>query len=137
MSRRTRIKLCSQIDQVKNGVFVLGATTKPWQLESIILKRFSQYVHIALPDLLERVTIFRIEVAAMQHTLETEDFKKLGEATEGYSASDIHSVVQAAFIKPIRKVKDATHFKQVIPTLDLVSCLTPIPKSGFCLLPTL
>lgn len=42
-----------------------------------------------------------------------QDFKKLGEISEGYSGADISVAVRDALMQPVRKVQTATHFKKV------------------------
>jgi SpoVK/Ycf46/Vps4 family AAA+-type ATPase len=59
--------------------------------------------------------MFELNVGETPNNLTHKDFKALGEMTEGYSGSDIAIAVRDALMEPIRKLRMATHFKQVIP----------------------
>ena len=48
------------------------------------------------------------------------DFDELGRRAEGYSGADVGVLVRDAIMIPIRKVQQATHFKQV-------GCFLPFP----------
>ena len=41
------------------------------------------------------------------------DYRTLADRTDGFSGSDISTVVRDALMQPVRKVISATHFKQV------------------------
>ena len=115
-SRRIKTELLVQMNGVGNdsqGVLVLGATNIPWQLDSAIRRRFEKRIYIPLPDLASRTKMFEINVGDTPCTLSKEDYRSLGQMTEGYSGSDIAVAVKDALMEPIRKIQMATHFKNV------------------------
>ncbi|RHZ47196.1 hypothetical protein Glove_587g8 [Diversispora epigaea] len=115
-SRRIKTEFLVQMNGVSaesTGVLVLGATNIPWQLDSAIRRRFEKRIYIPLPDLAARAKMFQLNIGNTPCKLETNDFRSLGEKTEGYSGSDIAVVVRDALMEPVRKVQTATHFKQV------------------------
>lgn len=115
-SRRIKTEMLVQMDGVgkdSRGVLILGATNIPWQLDAAIRRRFQRRVHISLPDLAARTTMFKLAVGDTKTALKPEDFRELAKAAEGYSGSDISIVVQDALMQPIRKIQQATHFKRV------------------------
>ncbi|CAG8442795.1 1829_t:CDS:2 [Diversispora eburnea] len=115
-SRRIKTEFLVQMNGVSaesTGVLVLGATNIPWQLDSAIRRRFEKRIYIPLPDLAARAKMFQLNIGNTPCKLETNDFKNLGEKTEGYSGSDIAVVVRDALMEPVRKVQTATHFKQI------------------------
>ena len=115
-SRRIKTEMLVQMDGVgkdSKGVLILGATNIPWQLDAAIRRRFQRRVHISLPDLSARTSMFKIAVGDTNTTLKSEDFRELAKASEGYSGSDISIVVQDALMQPVRKIQQATHFKKV------------------------
>ncbi|KAK3690226.1 P-loop containing nucleoside triphosphate hydrolase protein [Podospora appendiculata] len=125
-SRRIKTEMLVQMDGVGNdtkGVLILGATNIPWQLDAAICRRFQRRVHISLPDMAARTTMFKIAVGDTHTALKGEDFRELAKASEGYSGSDISIVVQDALMQPVRKIQQATHFKKVI--VDGKEKLTP------------
>lgn len=95
------------------GVLVLGATNIPWQLDAAIRRRFQRRVHISLPDIAARTTMFKIAVGDTKTSLKSEDYRELAKLSEGYSGSDITVAVQDALMQPVRKIQQATHFKPV------------------------
>lgn len=115
-SRRIKTEMLVQMDGVgkdSTGVLVLGATNIPWQLDAAIRRRFQRRVHISLPDLAARTTMFKLAIGETPTTLKTEDFRELAKLSDGYSGSDISIVVQDALMQPVRKIQQATHFKEV------------------------
>lgn len=115
-SRRIKTELLVQMNGVgndSNGVLVLGATNIPWQLDSAIRRRFEKRIYIPLPDVGARTKMFEINVGDTPCTLTKEDYRSLGQMSEGYSGSDIAVAVKDALMEPIRKIQMATHFKNV------------------------
>lgn len=115
-SRRIKTEMLVQMDGVgkdSKGVLILGATNIPWQLDAAIRRRFQRRVHISLPDLPARTTMFKIAIGDTKTALQPDDFRELAKAAEGYSGSDISIVVQDALMQPVRKIQQATHFKKV------------------------
>lgn len=115
-SRRIKTEMLVQMDGVgqdSTGVLVLGATNIPWQLDSAIRRRFQRRVHISLPDIAARTTMFKIAIGETPTTLKNDDYRELAKLSEGYSGSDIAIAVQDALMQPVRKIQQATHFKEV------------------------
>jgi vacuolar protein-sorting-associated protein 4 len=96
------------------GVFVLGATSTPWELDVNLLKNFQQKIHLGLPNLQARMNMVQIGTRNMAYRMTPEDWTKIGEMSDGYSGSDISGVLQDALHQPIREVQSADHFKKVI-----------------------
>jgi vacuolar protein-sorting-associated protein 4 len=115
-ARRIKTEFLVQMNGVGNdeeGVLVLGATNIPWALDAAIRRRFDKRIYIGLPDAAARARMFQIHLGNTPHRLTPQDFKVLAEKTEGYSGSDIATVVRDALMQPVRAVQTATHFKQV------------------------
>ncbi|ORE07993.1 skd1 protein [Rhizopus microsporus var. microsporus] len=115
-SRRIKTEILVQMNGVGNdmdGVLVLAATNIPWQLDSAIRRRFEKRIYIPLPDASARAAIFALNVGSTPCTLTQADYKKLADMTEGYTGSDIATLVRDALMQPIRKVQMATHFRWV------------------------
>jgi vacuolar protein-sorting-associated protein 4 len=116
-SRRIKTEMLVQMDGVgkdSTGVLVLGATNIPWQLDAAIRRRFQRRVHISLPDIGARTTMFKLAIGETPTTLKSEDYRELAKLAEGYSGSDITIAVQDALMQPVRKIQQATHFKEVV-----------------------
>jgi len=74
---------------------------------------FEKRIYIALPEAEARSRMFQLNVGTTPCSLTAADYKALGEATPGYSGSDVAIIVRDALMMPIRKVQTATYFKQV------------------------
>jgi len=115
-SRRIKTEFLVQMQGVGNdstGVLVLGATNLPWGLDSAIRRRFEKRIYIPVPEAPARAQMFKLNVGSTPCSLSAEEYKKLGETSEGFTGSDIYVVVRDALMQPVRKVQTATHFKRV------------------------
>lgn len=88
-------------------ILVLGATNLPWALDEAFLRRFEKRIYIPLPDRNTRIELFNIYAGKY---LRLKCLKKLADMTEGFSGSDIATLVKNAKFIPIRKLTSATHF---------------------------
>ena len=125
-SRRIKTEFLIQMNGVGNdtdGILVLGATNIPWGLDSAIRRRFEKRIYIPLPQTPARSKMFQLFVGNTPCNLTPDDYRYLGEISEGYSGSDISIVVREALMIPVRKVQTATHFKWI--ELDGGNYLTP------------
>ncbi|MFX0047952.1 MAG: AAA family ATPase [Candidatus Hermodarchaeota archaeon] len=106
--RRVKTQLLSEIQGVKSGskkpLLVLGATNRPWDIDTAMLSRFEKKVYVPLPDLPARVGIFKIHTAGINMALTEEDFIELGVRSEGYSGRDISNVCREVIMIPIREL---------------------------------
>lgn len=116
-SRRIKTEFLVQMNGVGHddtGVLVLGATNIPWQLDNAIKRRFERRIYIPLPGPDARRQMFEIHIGNTPCQLEPKDYRTLAGRTDGYSGSDISIVVRDALMQPVRKVINATHFRQVV-----------------------
>merc|ERR1712038_1368743 len=115
-ARRIKTEFLVQMQGVGNdndGILVLGATNIPWVLDAAIRRRFEKRIYIDLPDAPARANMFKLNIGETPNHLTEENFRDLGQRTEGYSGADIGLVVRDALMMPVRKVQSATHFKVV------------------------
>jgi len=115
-SRRVKTEFLVQMNGVGNdsdGILVLAATNIPWQLDTAIRRRFEKRIYIGLPEAPARATMFKIHLGTTPHNITEEQFQDLGNRTEGFSGSDISTLVHDAIMQPVRAVQSATHFKKI------------------------
>ena len=74
--------------------------------------RFEKRIYIPLPGPEARRRMFQLHIGSTPNELSPMDYRLLAEKTEGYSGSDISTVVRDALMQPVRKVISATHFKR-------------------------
>jgi SpoVK/Ycf46/Vps4 family AAA+-type ATPase len=84
-------------------LYVIGATNKPWTLESGFLRRFQKRIYVTLPDHASRTNLFHQYTAPLkkEKALKSEDLAKLA---EGYSASDIKDICQSAQLRVVNEL---------------------------------
>lgn len=92
----------------KKNVFVIGATNRPAQLDTALMRpgRLDQLVYIPLPDAKSRLSIFK---AKLKKTPLGDDVKLAEMATslEGFSGADISEICQRAAKLAIRESIEA------------------------------
>lgn len=129
-ARRIKTEFLVQMQGVghnEDGILVLGATNIPWELDSAIRRRFERRIYIPLPDQPARAVMFRLNIGDTPNNLTEEDFESLAGQTEGFSGSDIATMVKSALMEPVRKCHKAKFFKQV--NVKGKTLYTPCPPS--------
>lgn len=92
-------------------VLLLGATNLPYSLDQAVRRRFDKRIYIPLPESSPRAKMFKIHLGDTPNELTGADFEELGVKTEGFSGSDIATLVKDVLFQPVRKTQEATHFK--------------------------
>jgi len=85
------------------GILVLGATNLPWSLDNAIRRRFEKRIYIPLPDYEARHYLIKHKMKKEKHSLNDNDFIDLAKKSEGFSGSDINSLIKNACYEPLRK----------------------------------
>ena len=84
-------------------VYVIGATNKPWRLDEPFLRRFQKRIYVRLPDFQQRLALLKYYTSKI--TLSSDvNLEELAKKTEGYTASDIKDIVQAAHIRVVKEM---------------------------------
>jgi vacuolar protein-sorting-associated protein 4 len=128
-SRRIKTEIMVQMQANNKGVVVLGATNTPFYLDPAVRRRFDKRIYVPLPGAPERAQMFRMHLGDTPNTLTPQDFEQLANAAEGFSGSDVACAVKDALFEPIRKVRNATHFRAVGVTYEPCS---PGDPDAFC-----
>jgi SpoVK/Ycf46/Vps4 family AAA+-type ATPase len=97
--RGTVNQLLSEMDSVKSnnaGVFVLGATNHPWDVDSALLRpgRFDRMLLVTPPDEEARASILRYHLDG--RPLNSINLAKLAAATEHFSGADLAHLCDSA-----------------------------------------
>jgi AAA+ superfamily predicted ATPase len=106
----------SQLLADEKQVFVLAATTRPWEVEPALRRagRFDQLVFVPPPDAAARAGVLRAQLNS--DSTEAIDAQRLARQTEQLSIPDLQQLCRAA-----------TDGKSV-PTVDTVDLLRALPK---------
>jgi vacuolar protein-sorting-associated protein 4 len=105
---RVKNQFLTEMDGINNKskgtlLYVIGATNKPWSLESGFLRRFQKRIYVTLPDNSSRTNLFVQYTSALkkESSLKSEDLAKL---CDGYSASDIKDICQSAQLRVVNEL---------------------------------
>ena len=82
-------------------------------MDAAIRRRFEKRIYIPLPEEHARTSMFKLHMGATKTNITEDQYRQLGQNTQGYSGADIQLVVRDALMQPVRKVQMATHFKMV------------------------
>jgi SpoVK/Ycf46/Vps4 family AAA+-type ATPase len=95
--------------QDQQPVVVLGATNRPNQVDSAILRRLPRMFRIELPDEAGRLQILKLTIK--EHPLDAsavEYLPQLAKETKGYSGSDLKELCHCAALESIREIMKET-----------------------------
>ncbi len=106
--RRIKTQMLSEIQGIKSKaekvLLILGATNRPWDIDSAMLRRFEKRIYVPLPDREARKAIYKIHTAGINLALGDADFEDLAQRSEGFSGSDIANVCREVIMRPIREL---------------------------------
>ena len=105
---RVKNQFLTEMDGINNKskiskLYVIGVTNKPWTLEAGFLRRFQKRIYVTLPDNDSRNYLFKQYTMPLKKdkTLKIEELSKL---VQGYSASDIKDICQAAQLRVVNEL---------------------------------
>ncbi|KAM0679970.1 AAA ATPase cdc48 [Glugoides intestinalis] len=108
----------------KKNVFVMGATNRPAQLDSALMRpgRLDQLVYIPLPDAKSRYCIFKAKLKKTP-LCDDVDLQKMSMALEGFSGADIAEICQRSAKLAIREsieyeIKNQDSKEDPVPALS-------------------
>jgi vacuolar protein-sorting-associated protein 4 len=96
-----------------SGVLFLAATNLPWNIDPAFIRRFQKRIEVPLPNEASRLKLFDIEIGSTLCDLSQDDYKEMAKVADGFSGSDIKSLVQDALNGPVKRVVESTHFYKV------------------------
>jgi transitional endoplasmic reticulum ATPase len=101
-------QLLAEIDGIsgQRGVFVIGATNRPDQLDPALLRggRLSRTIVLGLPDQSDRRAILRLYTARMPTV--AVDLDALAARTDGFSPADLKSLAQEAALAAMTRTRN-------------------------------
>jgi len=114
--------------RVDDRIMVLGATNRPWNIDSALLRRFDKRIMIPLPDVITRKVIFKITIRNMPRLSLSEDvdLDELATLTVGYTGDDIKKICMDAWYIPIHehiKNKIDEYIPRDVNKLDFIEAL--------------
>ncbi len=103
------------------GVILLGATNRAEVLDRALLRpgRFDRQIHVDLPDLKERIQIYKVHVKPLKVDASV-DIDFLGKQTPGFSGADIANICNEAALIAARKKKKKIGQQDFLDAVDRV-----------------
>ena len=98
--RNVVVQLLAELDgidgEANEGVFVLGATNQPWDIDPALRRpgRFDRTLLVVPPDRAARVKI--LELHLRDRPVDAVDLDAIAAATEGFSGADLEQVCETA-----------------------------------------
>eukprot|EP01112_Ceratiomyxa_fruticulosa_P021624 TRINITY_DN767_c0_g1_i1.p1 TRINITY_DN767_c0_g1~~TRINITY_DN767_c0_g1_i1.p1 ORF type:complete len:474 (+),score=107.03 TRINITY_DN767_c0_g1_i1:227-1648(+) len=114
-SRRFKTEFLVQMNKVADaqGVLVLGATNRPFDLDPAVRRRFEKRIYIPLPDKEGRLKMITSGLGEDAQKLPPSVPEQLACVTEGYSGADLSQLTRESLMFPLRDSVKATHWKKV------------------------
>ena len=115
---RTKNQFLSEMDGISDKgknlkLYVFGATNKPWSLDWPFLRRFQKRIYVSLPSQLARERLFDLYTAPLKKDIKLKS-TELAKLFDGYSASDIRDVCQAAQLKKVHELFNTDKYKEPV-----------------------
>ncbi len=115
---RTKNQFLTEMDGVNSKgknlmLYVIGATNKPWSLDWPFLRRFQKRIYVSLPTQEARESLFEQYTAPLRKNIRVHS-TDLAKLFDGYSASDIKDVCQAAQIKTVHEIFKSPDYHEPI-----------------------
>ena len=115
---RAKNQFLSEMDGV-NGkgkelmMYVIGATNKPWSLDSPFLRRFQKRIYVSLPSTVARENLFELYTSPLRKSARINPLT-LAKHFDGYSASDIKDVCQGAQLQVVNELFKSPSFAEPV-----------------------
>ena len=124
----------SYYDNNCNILFLIGATNKPWEVDSAFIRpgRFGTRVYVGLPEYDSRVQIVKNKLNAISKkglvTVNDDiDLHEIGLKTEGFNCSDVNNLLNK--VQEISVLRDIDEHEKYICHRDFVDALNEIKSS--------
>lgn len=104
-----------------SGVIILAATNRADILDKALMRagRFDRQIHVDLPELKERIDIFKVHLANLKLT-DGFEIEFLAKQTPGFSGADIANVCNEAALIAARKNKKAVDKQDFLDAVDRI-----------------
>ena len=115
---RTKNQFLTEMDGVNQKgkdlmLYVIGATNKPWSLDWPFLRRFQKRIYVSLPSQEAREHLFEEYTAPLRKSIRVNPVD-LAKFFDGYSASDIKDICQAAQIKTVHEIFNSPDYHEPV-----------------------
>jgi cell division protease FtsH len=105
-----------------SGVIILGATNRADVLDRALMRpgRFDRQIYVDMPDLKERMEIFKVHLKPLKLDTRSVDVEFLAKQTPGFSGADIANICNEAALIAARRKKHAIDRQDFLDAVDRV-----------------
>ncbi|MDR0605545.1 MAG: ATP-dependent zinc metalloprotease FtsH [Bacteroidales bacterium] len=116
-------QLLTEMDgfSTNTGIIILAATNRADVLDKALLRagRFDRQIHVELPNLEERLDIFKVHVRTLK-LAESVDLEFFAKQTPGFSGADIANVCNEAALIAARNEKEEIDKEDFLSAIDRI-----------------
>jgi len=109
-TKRLKTEFLVQFDGVGSNqdakVLIIGATNRPFDLDTAVLRRMPKRVMIPPFNEEERYNYLKHIFKNNEHNIKDKEFLEIAKLTENYSNSDLKELCREAAYEPIREISD-------------------------------
>lgn len=109
-TKRLKTEFLVQFDGVgsnqESKVLIIGATNRPFDLDTAVLRRMPKRVLIPAFNEEERFCYLKHIFKHNEHNITDDEFKEIARLTDNYSNSDLKELCREAAYEPIREITD-------------------------------
>lgn len=116
------------IEKNPEGLFVIGATNQPWDMDPALKRpgRFGEAIYMPAPNYKERLAAFKLHTK--NKPLASVNFGRLARASMGWSGADVADVCDKAALR-VAVEEDRTGKRRKITMGDFMSIIKKKPSS--------
>lgn len=120
-TKRLKTEFLVQFDGVGSDqtarILIIGATNRPQELDSAVLRRLPKRVYINPFNQQERKVFIQSLMKENEHHIAKEEYEYIAKLTNNYSNSDLKELCREAAYEPIRELDDLTNITKLRPTV--------------------
>lgn len=116
-TKRLKTEFLVQFDGVGSDqsakILIIGATNRPEELDSAVLRRLPKRVYISPFDKVERSEFLKFLMKNTEHKINDEEFNQIAVMTNYYSNSDLKELCREAAYEAVREINDFSEINNV------------------------
>ena len=119
-TKRLKTEFLVQFDGVSSNqsakILIIGATNRPFELDSAVIRRLPKRVYIGPFNKEERLDFIKELMKKNENEINDEEYEQIANMTNNYSNSDLKELCREAAYEPIRDITDLINVNQLRPT---------------------
>jgi SpoVK/Ycf46/Vps4 family AAA+-type ATPase len=116
-TKRLKTEFLVQFDGVGSNqeakVLIIGATNRPHELDSAVLRRLPKRVYITPFNKEERTLFLKELMKKNENTITDDEYEQIANLTNNYSNSDLKELCREAVYEPIREISNFAELNEV------------------------